>query len=104
MEKRVSAELLGTEQNNSKNASSDSLNSDSKSSSLNSKMGQESVRSRVYLIKSTDGTGIATYMATLGSREKASHSKSFSSSSTSTDNNIVSALEAKKDNQVKVSL
>lgn len=43
MEKRGSAELLGTEQSNSKNASSDSLNSDSKSSSLNSKMGQESV-------------------------------------------------------------
>jgi len=51
MEKRVSAELLGTEQSNSKNASSDSLNSDSKSSSLNSKMGQESVRNRAYLIK-----------------------------------------------------
>lgn len=43
MEKRGSAELLNVEQNNSKNASSDSLNSDSKSSSLNSKMGQESV-------------------------------------------------------------
>lgn len=43
MEKRGSAELLNIEQNNSKNASSDSLNSDSKSSSLNSKMGQESV-------------------------------------------------------------
>ncbi|XP_024887485.1 myotubularin-related protein 2 isoform X4 [Temnothorax curvispinosus] len=42
MEKRGSAELLGPEQSNSKNASSDSLNSDSKSSSLNSKMGQES--------------------------------------------------------------
>ncbi|XP_078044859.1 phosphatidylinositol-3-phosphate phosphatase isoform X2 [Augochlora pura] len=42
MEKRGSAELLNVEQNNSKNASSDSLNSDSKSSSLNSKMGQES--------------------------------------------------------------
>ncbi|KAK1134323.1 Myotubularin- protein 2, variant 3 [Melipona bicolor] len=42
MEKRSSAELLNIEQNNSKNASSDSLNSDSKSSSLNSKMGQES--------------------------------------------------------------
>ncbi|XP_077268333.1 phosphatidylinositol-3-phosphate phosphatase isoform X3 [Temnothorax americanus] len=41
MEKRGSAELLGAEQSNSKNASSDSLNSDSKSSSLNSKMGQE---------------------------------------------------------------
>lgn len=44
MEKRGSAELLGMEKNNSKNASSDSLNSDSKSSSLNSKIGQESVR------------------------------------------------------------
>lgn len=43
MDKRGSAELLNVEQNNSKNASSDSLNSDSKSSSLNSKMGQESV-------------------------------------------------------------
>lgn len=43
MEKRGSAELLNVDQNNSKNASSDSLNSDSKSSSLNSKMGQESV-------------------------------------------------------------
>lgn len=42
MEKRGSTELLSVEQNNSKNASSDSLNSDSKSSSLNSKMGQES--------------------------------------------------------------
>ncbi|XP_014482758.1 PREDICTED: myotubularin-related protein 2 isoform X3 [Dinoponera quadriceps] len=42
MEKRGSAELLSVEQNNSKNASSDSLNSDSKSSSLNSKIGQES--------------------------------------------------------------
>jgi len=51
MEKRVSAELLSTEQSNSKNASSDSLNSDSKSSSLNSKMGQESVRNRAYLIE-----------------------------------------------------
>ncbi|XP_043275245.1 myotubularin-related protein 2 isoform X2 [Venturia canescens] len=73
MEKRGSAELLGAE-HNSKNASSDSLNSDSKSSSLNSKMGQESE-----------------------SWEKASRSKSFSTSSTSTDNNIVSALEAKKE-------
>lgn len=43
MDKRGSAEVLSVEQNNSKNASSDSLNSDSKSSSLNSKMGQESV-------------------------------------------------------------
>lgn len=43
MEKKDSAELLNIEQNSSKNASSDSLNSDSKSSSLNSKMGQESV-------------------------------------------------------------
>lgn len=51
MEKRSSAELLSADQSNSKNASSDSLNSDSKSSSLNSKMGQESVRSKVYLIK-----------------------------------------------------
>ncbi|XP_023287539.1 myotubularin-related protein 2 isoform X2 [Orussus abietinus] len=42
MEKRGSAELLNVEQNNSKNASLDSLNSDSKSSSLNSKMGHES--------------------------------------------------------------
>lgn len=44
MEKKTSAELLNVDQNNSKNASSDSLNTDSKSSSLNSKMGQESVR------------------------------------------------------------
>lgn len=51
MEKRGSAELLNVEQNNSKNASSDSLNSDSKSSSLNSKMGQESVRLSVCLIE-----------------------------------------------------
>ncbi|XP_016839990.1 myotubularin-related protein 2 isoform X1 [Nasonia vitripennis] len=79
MEKRGSAELLNVEQNNSKNASSDSLNSDSKSSSLNSKMGQESE-----------------------SWEKASHSKSFSTSSTSTDNNIISALETKKESQGKV--
>lgn len=43
MEKRGSAELLSMEQNNSKNASSDSINSDSKSGSLNSKIGQESV-------------------------------------------------------------
>lgn len=35
--------------------------------------------------------------------EKASNSKSFSTSSTSTDNNIVSALEAKKDFNGKVS-
>lgn len=51
MEKRGSAELLGVE-HNSKNASSDSLNSDSKSSSLNSKMGQESVRKYFLLAKS----------------------------------------------------
>lgn len=44
MEKKSSVELLNVDQNNSKNASSDSLNTDSKSSSLNSKMGQESVR------------------------------------------------------------
>lgn len=42
MEKKSSVELLNVDQNNSKNASSDSLNTDSKSSSLNSKMGQES--------------------------------------------------------------
>lgn len=42
MDKRGSAELLNAEQNASKNASTDSLNSDSKSSSLNSKMGHES--------------------------------------------------------------
>ncbi|XP_033227691.1 myotubularin-related protein 2 isoform X2 [Belonocnema kinseyi] len=42
MEKKSCADLLNLEHNNSKNASSDSLNSDSKSSSLNSKMGQES--------------------------------------------------------------
>ncbi|XP_076183632.1 phosphatidylinositol-3-phosphate phosphatase isoform X2 [Ptiloglossa arizonensis] len=78
MEKRGSAELLSMEQNNSKNASSDSINSDSKSGSLNSKIGQESE-----------------------SWEKASQSKSFSSSSASTDNNIVSALEARQDSQVK---
>ncbi|XP_063973236.1 myotubularin-related protein 2 isoform X3 [Diachasmimorpha longicaudata] len=41
MEKRGSTELLGNE-HSAKNASSDSLNSESKSSSLNSKMGQES--------------------------------------------------------------
>ncbi|CAB0032046.1 unnamed protein product [Trichogramma brassicae] len=41
MNKRGSADLLSIDQNNSKNASSDSLNSDSKSSSLNSKIGQE---------------------------------------------------------------
>ncbi|XP_057340211.1 myotubularin-related protein 2 isoform X1 [Microplitis mediator] len=77
MEKRGSAELLA---DNSKHASSDSLNS-SKSSSLNSKMGHESE-----------------------SWEKASHSKSFSTSSTSTDNNIVSALETKKDDRVSPNL
>lgn len=42
MDKRGSTELLDIK-HNSKNASSDSLNSDSKSSSLNSKMGQEAV-------------------------------------------------------------
>lgn len=36
--------------------------------------------------------------------EKASHSKSFSTSSTSTDNNIISALETKKESQGKVDL
>ncbi|XP_051167073.1 myotubularin-related protein 2 isoform X1 [Leptopilina boulardi] len=81
MEKKSSVELLNVDQNNSKNASSDSLNTDSKSSSLNSKMGQESE-----------------------SWEKASHSKSFSTSSTSTDNNIVSALETKKESQEVVEL
>lgn len=40
MDKRGSSELLDQ---NSKNASSDSLNSDSKSSSLNSKIEQEAV-------------------------------------------------------------
>ncbi|XP_014231542.1 myotubularin-related protein 2 isoform X1 [Trichogramma pretiosum] len=81
MNKRGSADLLSIDQNNSKNASSDSLNSDSKSSSLNSKIGQE-----------------------LESWEKASHTKSLSTSLTSTDNNIISALETKKENQGKEDL
>ena len=42
MEKRASVELLNNE-HNSKNASSDSLNSDSKSSSLSSKIEQDLV-------------------------------------------------------------
>ncbi|KAL7295629.1 hypothetical protein TKK_0010992 [Trichogramma kaykai] len=81
MNKRRSADLLSIDQNNSKNASSDSLNSDSKSSSLNSKIGQE-----------------------LESWDKASHTKSLSTSLTSTDNNIMSALETKKENQGKEDL
>jgi myotubularin-related protein 1/2 len=43
MDRRGSAELLNCETNHSKHASCDSLASDSKSSSLNSKLGQESV-------------------------------------------------------------
>lgn len=43
MDKSGSAELLNAEVNNYKIVSLDSLNSDSKSSSLNSKHGQESV-------------------------------------------------------------
>lgn len=35
--------------------------------------------------------------------EKTSNSKSFSTSSTSTDNNIISALEAKKNTDSKIS-
>lgn len=47
MEKRGSSEILGVE-HNSKNASTNSLNSDRKSSSLDSKIGIESV---IYLDK-----------------------------------------------------
>jgi hypothetical protein len=43
MDSKGSAELLNSETNHAKHASSDSLASDSKSSSLNSKLGQESV-------------------------------------------------------------
>ena len=50
MDKRGSAELLNVDPNHFKNASSDSLNSDSKSSSLNSKMGQESVNTNCIII------------------------------------------------------
>lgn len=71
MDRKPSSELLNLEPLHMKNASSDSLASDSKSSSLNSKLGQDSVSS-----------------------SKDSPSKSYTSSSTSTDN-VVSALEAK---------
>lgn len=43
MDKHNSSELLNSDFSLSKNASSDSLDSDSKSSSLNSKHGQDSV-------------------------------------------------------------
>ena len=43
MDRKGSAELLSCDTNRSKHASCDSLASDSKSSSLNSKLGQESV-------------------------------------------------------------
>lgn len=43
MDKHNSSELLNSDYSVSKNASSDSLDSDSKSSSLNSKHGQDSV-------------------------------------------------------------
>lgn len=115
MEKRGSAELLNVDQNHFKNASSDSLNSDSKSSSLNSKMGQESVRNNFLIslllkYKFLELFGKIIIFVQLNillvykpqeSWEKASHSKSFSTSSTSTDNNIISALETKKENQGK---
>ncbi|XP_054271284.1 myotubularin-related protein 2 isoform X1 [Macrosteles quadrilineatus] len=71
MDRKSSSELLNLEPLYMKNASSDSLASDSKSSSLNSKLGQDSVSS------------------------KASPSKSYGSSSSASSGNIVSALEAK---------
>lgn len=46
MEKKSSTELLNIDSHYMKNASSDSLASDSKSSSLNSKLGQDSVSSQ----------------------------------------------------------
>lgn len=51
MEKKSSTELLNIDSHYMKNASSDSLASDSKSSSLNSKLGQDSVSSQ-YLVMS----------------------------------------------------
>uniref|UniRef100_A0A1B6MD37 phosphatidylinositol-3,5-bisphosphate 3-phosphatase n=1 Tax=Graphocephala atropunctata TaxID=36148 RepID=A0A1B6MD37_9HEMI len=71
MDRKSSSELLNIDPHFIKNASSDSLASDSKSSSLNSKLGQDSVSS------------------------KASPSKSFGSSSSSSSGNIVSTLETK---------
>lgn len=48
MDKRLSAERLNLDYNNSKHASSNSLDSDSKSSSLNSKHGAETMVFFIY--------------------------------------------------------
>ncbi|XP_039287776.1 myotubularin-related protein 2 [Nilaparvata lugens] len=71
-ERKSTSDLLEMETFNSKNASSDSLASDSKSSSLNSKLGQDSADSY-----------------------KGSSPKAYSSSSTSTESRIASAMETK---------
>ncbi|PSN36835.1 Myotubularin-related protein 2 [Blattella germanica] len=80
MDRKGSAELLNSETNHSKHASSDSLASDSKSSSLNSKLGQESVSSG-----------------------KGSPSKSYCSSSSTSTENVVSTLESKIKGKTNVS-
>ncbi|PNF22377.1 Myotubularin-related protein 2 [Cryptotermes secundus] len=80
MDRKGSAELLNSETNHSKHASCDSLASDSKSSSLNSKLGQESVSSG-----------------------KGSPSKSYSSSSSTSTENVVSTLESKIKGKTNVS-
>ncbi|XP_046985481.1 myotubularin-related protein 2 isoform X1 [Schistocerca americana] len=85
MDKKDSSELLSVissnsdEAVNSKNASSDSLGSDSKSSSLNSKLGQDSASS-----------------------DKGSPSKSYCSSSSTSTENVVSTLESKLKTKVNV--
>ncbi|XP_075228079.1 phosphatidylinositol-3-phosphate phosphatase isoform X2 [Lycorma delicatula] len=79
MERKSNSDLLEMESLNAKHASSDSLASDSKSSSLNSKLGQDSVSS-----------------------SKGSPSKSYCSSSSTSTGNIISTLETK--NKVKSSV
>nr|CAD7265417.1 unnamed protein product [Timema shepardi] len=78
--RKGSSELLNSEVPRSKHAtSSDSLASDSKSSSLNSKLGQESVSSG-----------------------KASPPKSYTSASSTSTENVVSALESKVKGKVGI--